>query len=80
MNIDRLVTMANEIAAFFAHEKDANAAADQVASHIKRYWEARMRRQIAAHVRAGGAGMSDLARHAIERLEAPAVKSQPAPP
>jgi formate dehydrogenase subunit delta len=61
--------MANEIAAFFAHEKDLDVAADQVAAHIKRYWEARMRREIAAHVRAGAVGMSDLARRAIERLE-----------
>jgi formate dehydrogenase subunit delta len=68
MNIERLVTMANEIAAFFAHEKDANAAAEQVASHIKRYWEARMRREITAHVRAGAHGMSDVAKRAIERL------------
>jgi formate dehydrogenase subunit delta len=70
MKIERLVAMANDIAAFFANEKDPNVAAEQVASHIKRYWEARMRKELAAHVRMGAAGMSDLARRAIERLEA----------
>jgi formate dehydrogenase subunit delta len=65
MNIERLVTMANEIAAFFASEKDSEQAAQLMATHLRRYWEPRMRRAIIEHERAGGAGLSELARRAI---------------
>jgi formate dehydrogenase subunit delta len=65
MDIHRLVTMANEIAAFFAAEPDKAEAARMTASHISRFWERRMRREIVAHHAAGGAGLSDVARAAV---------------
>ena len=65
MDIHRLVTMANEIAAFFAAEPDKAEAARMTASHLSRFWERRMRREIVAHHAAGGAGLSDVARAAI---------------
>jgi formate dehydrogenase subunit delta len=68
VNVDRLVAMANEIAAFFASEQDESVAADLVANHLRRFWEPRMRRAIAAHVQSGGAGLTQLARLGIARL------------
>ena len=57
MRAERLVTMANDIGAFFNAEPDKNEAAKSVANHIKRYWDPRMRREIVAHYREGGAGL-----------------------
>ena len=71
MNIDRLVKMANEISAFFATESPPDRAAQDVAQHLRRFWEPRMRRQIIAHVREhDGVGLTDLARRGVETLAA----------
>jgi formate dehydrogenase subunit delta len=68
MDIERLVAMANDIATFFASEPDLDAAAGQVANHLRRFWEPRMRTAIRGHLGAGGAGLSPLARRGIEHL------------
>lgn len=68
MNVDRLVAMANEIAAFFSSEQDVAVAADQVANHLRRFWEPRMRRAIVAHLQSGGTGLTPLARSGVARL------------
>jgi formate dehydrogenase subunit delta len=54
MNIERLVAMANDIAAFFDSEPDKAVASEGVRFHISRFWDPRMRREIIAHVAAGG--------------------------
>ena len=46
MNVERLVAMVNDIAAFFASEPDPDAAAEQVAYHLRKFWEPRMRIEI----------------------------------
>src|ERR1700751_4789663 len=46
MNIDLLIKMTNEIGEFFAGTTDADAAARDVANHLKRYWDPRMREQM----------------------------------
>jgi formate dehydrogenase subunit delta len=68
MNTEHLVHMANQIEDFFRSEPDRNLAIDSIATHLKRYWEPRMRRAIAAHVATGGAGMGELARAAVLKL------------
>ena len=68
MNIELLVTMANQIEAFFRSEPDRNVAIDGIATHLKRFWEPRMRKAIAAHVAAGGAGLGELAKAAVQKL------------
>jgi formate dehydrogenase subunit delta len=68
MDIERLVAMANDIAAFFDAEPDNAVAVEGVRFHISRFWEARMRREIIAHVKKGGAGLTPTARSAIEKL------------
>lgn len=69
MNPERLSEMVNDIANFFAAEPDRAVAVDGVCSHLKRFWEPRMRRQIIAHVRDhGGGGLSSLGRAAVLRM------------
>jgi len=68
MNIDHLVRMANDIGNFFKAEPDHAQAVDGVASHIKRFWEPRMRKEILAYVDNGGSGLMDLVREAVLKL------------
>ena len=69
MKIDHLVTMANHIGAFFNSEPDKAVAAKSVATHLTRYWDPRMRREIVAHYKeAGGAGLDPVPRSAIALL------------
>ncbi len=57
MDIDKLVKMANQIASFFEGEPRREDALEGIAAHIVRNWEPRMRRELLAHVDAGGAGV-----------------------
>ena len=50
MGTAQLVTMANDIAAFFAAASDAGEASKSVAVHLRRYWDPRMRKQIVQYV------------------------------
>lgn len=63
----KLVTMANQIAAFFASQPGEGQAAE-VAGHLRAFWEPRMIRRLLDHLDAGGEGLSPLAREAAERL------------
>jgi formate dehydrogenase subunit delta len=67
MDVRRLIAMANDIAAFFDAE-DKAAAAENVRTHLTKFWEPRMRRQIVEHASAGGAGLSATALDAVRRL------------
>jgi formate dehydrogenase subunit delta len=68
MNIERLITMANDISHYFGAEPDQAAGAAGVADHLKRFWEPGMRRQIVAHFMAGGEGLEPLAKQGVQRL------------
>ena len=65
MDQKKLVKMANEIAAFFAADPDRKVALDGIATHLKKFWEPRMRRAILEALDAGGAGMSEHTREAL---------------
>ena len=71
---DKLVTMANQIGKFFASQ-GKDVAVDGIATHIRKFWEPRMRRQIVAHLDAGGAGLDAPVRQAIAVLKAEAGAS-----
>ena len=71
MNIERLVTMANDIASYFAAEPDHAAAVEGIRDHLTKFWDPVMRRQLKAHITAGGDGLQPLAREAVEHLDAP---------
>lgn len=71
MNIELLVKMVNEISEFFATESPPEQAPQDVAQHLRKFWDPRMRRQIIAYVHDGdGKGLSDLARRSVETLAA----------
>jgi formate dehydrogenase subunit delta len=80
MNIDLLIKMANEIGAFFTGAAPEQASRD-VATHLKRYWDPRMRKQIIAYLEERhGAGLSDVARGAVAQLKAESVAAPAATP
>lgn len=66
MHIENLVKMANQIGQFFESEPDQDQAVKDIASHIKRFWDPRMRTAIIAHVDQGGAGLLDIVARTIK--------------
>ena len=69
MSIEHLVRMANDIADYFHSEPDSALAVAGVSNHMKKFWDPRMRRQIAAHLHEqGGEGLSELALEAVVQL------------
>lgn len=74
MSPDKMIHMANQIAAFF-HTQPGEDGAGKVAAHIADFWEARMRRQLLAHVDAGGEGLDPLVMAAAARLRTEAVEN-----
>ena len=71
MNIERLVTMANDITNYFSAEPDHAVAVEGIRNHLTKFWDPVMRRQLKAHITAGGDGLLPLAREAVEHLDAP---------
>jgi len=68
MNAEHLVRMANAIGDFFAAWPDAQQAQDGIATHIRKFWEPRMRRGIFEHIdRAQGAGLKPIVLQALLR-------------
>jgi len=73
-SVERLVSMANDIANYFHSEPDRTAGVEGIVNHIQRFWEPRMRKKIVAHVQDdGGEGLNELAREAIDKLAATAT-------
>lgn len=67
---EKLVYMANQIAAFFQTLPQAEAA-DGVADHINKFWEPRMRRRFFEIVERGGDGLKPLVLQAAEKVKRP---------
>jgi formate dehydrogenase subunit delta len=65
---DRLVYMANQIGKFFDSQGHDKTVAG-VSEHIRKFWDPRMRKQIFAHLDAGGAGLDADVRAALETLK-----------
>ena len=76
MGTEQLVTMANDIAAFFDSASDAGESSKSVATHLRRYWEPRMRKEIVHYVATGGEGLVPVARAAVEMLASEASASK----
>lgn len=78
MNIERLLRMANDIAANLA-ALPADEAREAMLVHLQRFWEPRMRLAIVAHLHAGGGdALAPLARAAVAELAR--RLDEPAPP
>ena len=73
MNIEKLVTMANDIATYFASEPDHALAVEGIRDHLTRFWDPVMRRELKTHVVQGGTGLLPLAQEAVEALAMPAA-------
>jgi formate dehydrogenase subunit delta len=65
---DTLVRMANDIGNFFRAQGEERAVVG-IADHIKKFWEPRMKKQIFAHLDAGGAGLNPVTLKALEQLK-----------
>ena len=71
MNDEHLIQMANSIGDFFAAMPDADEARSDLAAHIQRFWEPRMRRGIFGHIdRTGGAGLKPIVLEALQEHRA----------
>jgi len=67
MNISHLIKMANQIGAFFSTMPDQQQASKDLVSHIKRFWEPRMRRALLQYVeQEGGAQLSEVVLAAVK--------------
>lgn len=68
MSVRDIIRMANQIGDYFkAYPHDA--AVKDTATHIRNFWDPRMRRQLFEHLAAGGEGLSEIALEAAQALE-----------
>jgi formate dehydrogenase subunit delta len=67
MDSEHMVHMANQIALNFASYPHEEAVV-QVADHLQKFWERRMRKQIVEYIAAGGRGVHELVVEAVKRL------------
>lgn len=71
MKPEYLVKMANDIAAFYSAESSGAEVPKNIAAHITRYWDPRMRKAIIDYNAANGDGMKSEVRDAVSLLPAP---------
>jgi formate dehydrogenase subunit delta len=61
MDAHNLVTMANQIGAFFETMPNRDQASQEVAGHLRRFWEPRMRRSLLQYIdEQGGTGLTEV--------------------
>ena len=68
MNVQKLVRMANQIAANFDFGGDEDRAVAGIADHLSRFWTPAMKKEIIEHVRSGETGLTELAARSIAVL------------
>jgi len=81
MDIDNLIRMANRIGDFFEAMPDRDQALLDVAGHIQKFWEPRMRRELLAFLARhpdGNAGEVRLSPLVLEAIQANKEKLTPA--
>ncbi len=80
MDTTRLAAMANQIASFFATQRGQSGALE-VADHLRKFWEPRMRADLMSRLDSDGAeaaGLSPLAAAAMDELrKAPSARDLP---
>jgi formate dehydrogenase subunit delta len=64
---EKLVMMANQIGQFFATQPGGHAAAD-IADHLRRFWDPRMRKEIVQYLVSGGQGLDPPVAEAVRML------------
>lgn len=81
MSADNLVRMANRIGLFFAAMPHREEAIDDIAQHLRKFWEPRMRKQFLAHVdEHGGEGLDPIVMEAVSTHRALLEGREPAVP
>ncbi|WP_399677450.1 formate dehydrogenase subunit delta [Xenophilus sp.] len=66
MDAGNLVRMANRIGDFFESQPDRAAALADIADHLRKFWEPRMRREFLALLEGGAAGeLKPIVREAV---------------
>jgi formate dehydrogenase subunit delta len=78
MNIPHLVKMANQIGQFFEAEADQAQAMRDIASHLKRFWDPRMREAIVNYVASGGNELLPIVIQAIQENQQSLVPNKAA--
>jgi formate dehydrogenase subunit delta len=73
---EKLVRMANQIAAFF-HSKPREEGIAGVAEHINKFWEPRMRRQLFEVLDSGGEEFNELVVAASAKIRRPLAEEVP---
>ncbi|RXZ37989.1 formate dehydrogenase [Oxalobacteraceae bacterium CAVE-383] len=69
--LEHLVKMANQIGSFFESMQDHEKALSDIATHLKRYWDPRMRRALLEHVaKDGGTDLRPMVLEAVKKHEA----------
>lgn len=79
MDVQRLVSMANDIARYFASEPDREVGVSGIAEHLRKFWTPRMCAQLIAHVEGSGVGLDPMAVAAVRQLsvQQPGFPEQP---
>ncbi|EIM93126.1 NAD-dependent formate dehydrogenase delta subunit [Paraburkholderia hospita] len=71
MNNETLVRMVNRIGDFFESMPDREQALRDIAEHVRKFWEPRMRREMLAYLdEKGGEGLSEIVLVALTRNRA----------
>jgi formate dehydrogenase subunit delta len=70
MNIEQLITMANQIGTFFKSSPDQEQAKKDIATHLKRFWALSMRLQLIEHAQQEGKGLEPIVKEAILQHQA----------
>ena len=67
MNVENLVSMANQIGQFFDAMPDHEEALEGISNHLRKFWAPRMREALTTRWEAGGEGLSPIVHEAIGR-------------
>jgi formate dehydrogenase subunit delta len=71
MDVEHLVAMANQIGHFYESLPDREEALASTASHMRRFWDPRMRLAMLTHIdHAGGSGLEPFTLDAIRQHRA----------
>jgi formate dehydrogenase subunit delta len=68
MSPEKLVYMANQIGRFFGHQPEEKAIAN-IADHLMKFWDPRMREAILGYVDGGGTGLQPVVLRAVLTLK-----------
>jgi formate dehydrogenase subunit delta len=77
MNVEHLVSMANQIGRYYAAYPDRAEALKSAATHVRRYWDPRMRTELLHHMDAeNGEGLDPFMAEAVRTHRAELTPAQ----